>query len=119
MQHDHDNALRELQSLLSKGISLHELQTSVQSTNNTMVAINKELGSQPPHLFGRRHDVGQWLYKYSKEHTRNNYSPSSALMDAVEKYMGGDSVIHRQSYRFGNYEIMVNCHISLSYLNLF
>ncbi|KAA8528379.1 hypothetical protein F0562_035734 [Nyssa sinensis] len=105
---DFDDALRELQSLLSKGISLDELQSSSQTARTNMMAIKREQSSsQTPYSYSRRHDVGQWLQKCSKGHAKDTTLPLTALMDNMEKYMGGDNVILQQSHHVGNYDIVV------------
>lgn len=117
MQQNYDDALRELQNLLSKGISLNELQGGFCTASNAMVVSNKEKqGSQTPHSFHRRHNVGKWLHKYSKEDAKKSTSTLSALIDVVEKSMGRDSVILRQNYHVGNFEIMVGCYAFFSFL---
>lgn len=109
MQQDHDVALRELQSLSAKGISLDELQNSRQIAGTNRPALSREhLSSQKPYSCRRRHDIEQWTNKYTKGHMKNTNLPSSALLDRVEKSIGGDDVILQQTYNVGSYEIVVS-----------
>ncbi|XP_058221944.1 alpha-glucan water dikinase 2 isoform X3 [Rhododendron vialii] len=105
---DHDVALRELQSLSVKGISLDELQNSRQIAGTNRPALSREhLSSQKPYSCRRRHDIEQWTNKYTKGHMKNTNLPSSALLDRVEKSIGGDDVILQQTYNVGSYEMVV------------
>ncbi|KAG5541915.1 hypothetical protein RHGRI_021667 [Rhododendron griersonianum] len=105
---DHDVALRELQNLSAKGISLDELQNSRQISGTNRPALSREhLSSQKPYSCRRRHDFKQWTNKYTKGHIKNTNLPSSALLDRVEKSIGGDDVILQQTYNVGSYEIVV------------
>lgn len=109
MQQDHDVALRELQSLSVKGISLDELQNSRQIAGTNRPALSREhLSSQKPYSCRRRHDIEQWTNKYTKGNTKKTNLPSSALLDCVEKSIGGDDVILQQTYNVGSYEIVVS-----------
>ncbi|WOH14790.1 hypothetical protein DCAR_0934313 [Daucus carota subsp. sativus] len=122
---NYDDALREIQSMLLKGVSLNELQGSSRAATNTVVALKKEEQStqrsgsntivvvkkeEPPiqtsYSLRRRHDVQKWLHKYPKEEGKSPMI-SSSLMDVVESSVGGENVILRQSYHVGNYEIVV------------
>lgn len=108
MQKDYDDALRELQSQLSKGLSLNELQSSYLTAGaSTRFTTNdrEEFRSCIPYSCRRRHNVEQWLQKHSEGHVRVQ---SSALLDLIEKSMGGDIVVSWQSYHVGNYEIAVS-----------
>lgn len=108
MQKDYDDALRELQSQLSKGLSLNEQQSSYLTAGaNPRFTTNdrEEFRSRIPYPYRRRHNVEQWLQKHSEGHVRVR---SSALLDLIEKSMGGDIVVSRQSYQVGNYEIAVS-----------
>ncbi|KAJ9187005.1 hypothetical protein P3X46_002505 [Hevea brasiliensis] len=104
---DYDDAVRELQSQLAKGISLNELQSSCMSTSTKTLTDNRGHSrcALPP-SYRRRHDVDQWLHKHSVGHAKSTNMPFSALMDLVERTNGGDKVISRQSYHVGNYEIV-------------
>ena len=125
-QQNYDDALREIQSMLLKGVSLNELQGSSRAATNTVVALKKEEQStqrsgsntivvvkkeEPPiqtsYSLRRRHDVQKWLHKYPKEEGKSPMI-SSSLMDVVESSVGGENVILRQSYHVGNYEIVVS-----------
>jgi alpha-glucan,water dikinase len=106
MQKDSDDALRELQSQLSKGLSLNELQSSYLTASTRFTTNDREeFRSRIPYSYRRRHNVEQWLQKHSEGHTR---VLSSALLDLVEKTMGGDIVVSRKSYHVGNHEIAVS-----------
>ncbi|KAF2323959.1 hypothetical protein GH714_004747 [Hevea brasiliensis] len=105
---DYDDAVRELQSQLAKGISLNELQSSCMSTSTKTLTDNRgQSRCALPPSYRRRHDVDQWLHKHSVGHAKSTNMPFSALMDLVERTNGGDKVISRQSYHVGNYEIVV------------
>ncbi|KAK3231095.1 hypothetical protein Dsin_002976 [Dipteronia sinensis] len=107
-QQDYNDALRELQSQLSNGISLKELQSSHITTSTTSVPNNREkLQYGVPSFHCRRHDVQKWLQKRSKAQSKCTTLPSSTLVDLVENFVGGDNVISRQSYLIGNHEIVV------------
>lgn len=109
VQQDYNDALRELQSQLSNGISLKELQSSHITTNTTSVPNNREkLHYGVPSFHCRRHDVQKWLQKRSKAHSKCTTLPSSTLVDLVENFVGGDNVISWQSYHIGNHEIVVS-----------
>ncbi|KAF7137206.1 hypothetical protein RHSIM_Rhsim07G0213400 [Rhododendron simsii] len=109
---DHDVALRELQSLSVKGISLYELQNSRQIAGTNRPALSRgHLSSQKPYSCRSRQDIEQWTNKYTKGNTKNTNLPSSALLDRVEKSIGGDDVILQQTYNVGSYEIVVSLKI--------
>lgn len=111
MQQDYDDALKELQSQLARGISLNELQshsgfTSPVTKTQSDVRDGSRLGTLPS--FRRRHDVDTWLQKHSVGPDKDIYVPSSPFMDLVEKNAGGNDVISRHNYRVGNCEIVVS-----------
>lgn len=129
-QKNYDDALREIQSMLSKGVSLNELQAgsshgatknvvvvkkevqSIQTTgiraasNNIVVVKTEDQPIQASYFLRRRHDVQKWLHKYSEEEGKKP-TTSFSLVDVVENSVGGENVILRQSYHVWNYEIMV------------
>ncbi|CAI0405840.1 unnamed protein product [Linum tenue] len=106
---DYDDALRELQFQLSRGLALDELRGNSNTEVSRTPTLTRDLSKDQmvKYLYRRRHDVGQWLHKpmgRSKSFNRQ----VSALMDLVEKrYGGGDDVVSRQSYYAGNCEIVV------------
>ncbi|KAJ7965879.1 Alpha-glucan water dikinase 2 [Quillaja saponaria] len=105
---DYDNALRELQDQLSKGISLNELQTSHLTARTKSVIENREQArTSTPFSYQRRHNVEEWLQKNSEGHARRTNLPSSALMDLLEKSVGRVDVTSKQSYHLRNYDIVV------------
>lgn len=120
MQQDYEDALRELQNQLSRGISLDELQSSLLGATNTRDANNKErkpadIRERPtfvnsPFSFShhKRHDVGRWLVKRTEGQQNGAWLPSSSLLNLVEKTMGGNDVTFRQAFHVGNNEIVVN-----------
>lgn len=103
MQEDYDNALMERQRHLSNGMSLNELQSSLYSSNGTVAKNKGQLESRMQHSYKRRHNVEQWLHRPKA----TTCVTSSALMDLVEKSMGGGDVVLRQTYRAGNCEVVV------------
>lgn len=103
MQEDYDNALTELQRHLSNGMSLNELQSSLYSGNGTVAENKEQLKSRMQHSYKRRRNVEQWLHRQKA----STCVTSSALMDLVEKSMGGGDVVLRQTYRVGNCEVVV------------
>ncbi|KAJ7965880.1 Alpha-glucan water dikinase 2 [Quillaja saponaria] len=105
---DYDNALRELQDQLSKGISLNELQTSHLTARTKSVIENREQArTSTPFSYQRRHNVEEWLQKNSEGHARRTNLPSSALMDLLEKSVGRVDVTSKQSYHLRNYDIVL------------
>ena len=108
MQEDYDNALRENQRQLSNGMSLNELQGSLSYSNRTMADNKEKLTSRMPHSYKRRHNVEQWLQKHVRALKTSTCMTSSALMDLVEKSMGGGDVVLRQTYRIGNCEVVIS-----------
>ncbi|KAK2659966.1 hypothetical protein Ddye_006499 [Dipteronia dyeriana] len=107
-QQGYNDALRELQSQLSNGISVKELQSSHIPTSTTSVPYNRDkLQYGVPSFHCRRHDVQKWLQKLCKAHSKRTTLPSSTLVDLVENFVGGDNVISQQSYHIGNHEIVV------------
>ncbi|KAF8404738.1 hypothetical protein HHK36_009627 [Tetracentron sinense] len=111
MKQDYEDALRELQSQLSKGISLDELQNTSQAASAKKTADNKKrhilVNSPTSSIYHRRLDVSQWLHKPFKGHAKGSGLRESALLDLVEKSMGGDNVILRQNFHVGDHEIAV------------
>ncbi|KAF9608229.1 hypothetical protein IFM89_008184 [Coptis chinensis] len=110
-QKNYELALQELQSQLSRGISLNELQNSFLPAKTKKVADSKEpsavVDSVTSSTYHRRHDVGQWLHKRSQGQAQIPCSVSSGLINVVEKAIGGESVVSRQSFQVGNHEIVV------------
>lgn len=106
IQKDYEDALIEIQNQLSKGISLNDLCSSFPTSSTKRVADNRE---QPrsAYSFKRKHNVEQWLQKHIAGPAKNTVT-SSALMNLVDKYMGGDDVVSRKSYHAGNYEVVVS-----------
>ncbi|CAN0838714.1 Alpha-glucan water dikinase 2 [Linum grandiflorum] len=96
---NYDDALRELQNQLSRGLSLDELR------NIPSHSIQQESKDQTisHYQYQKRHDVGQWLHKP----LARNKTTNSALMDLVEKSYGADNVVSRQSYSLGNCQVVV------------
>lgn len=120
MQQDYEDALRELQNQLSRGISLDVLRSSLLGATNTRNADNKERipadNKERPTLVNslfsfahhQRRDVGRWLIKCSEGQHKGASFPSSSLLNLVEKTMGGNDVTFRQTFHVGNNEIVVN-----------
>ncbi|XXG55807.1 hypothetical protein AAC387_Pa03g3394 [Persea americana] len=116
---DYEDALRELQNQLSRGISLDELQSSLLGATNTRNANNKErepadikerptfVNSSFSFSHHKRHDVGRWLVKRSEGQQNGASFPSSSLLNLVEKTMGGNDVTFRQAFHVGNNEIVI------------
>lgn len=73
-----------------------------------MVDNGEKLRSGMPYSYKRKHNVEQWLQKHSTAPAKNANMPNSALMDLVEKSMGGDNVVSRITYQIGNYDIVVS-----------
>lgn len=73
-----------------------------------MVDNREQLRSGMSYPYKRKHNVEQWLQKHSTGSAKNASMPNSALMDLVDKSMGGDDVVSRISYHVGNYEIVVS-----------
>ncbi|KAL6297180.1 hypothetical protein ACE6H2_005322 [Prunus campanulata] len=105
---DYEDALTDLQSQMSKGISLNELQCSFSNSSSKRMVDNREqLRSGMSYSYKRKHNVEQWLQKHSTGSAKNASMPNSALMELVDKSMGGDDVVSWISYHVGNYEIVV------------
>ncbi|XP_077218318.1 phosphoglucan, water dikinase isoform X2 [Tasmannia lanceolata] len=108
---EYEAALSELNSQLSKGISLDELRRNLLVESNKRTADNKErptvVNSPSASSYHKRQDVSQWLNKRSKGGTKGTNFPSSALLNRIEKSAGGDDVILRQTFRLGSSEIVV------------
>ncbi|CAN6584231.1 unnamed protein product [Malus baccata var. baccata] len=105
---DYKDTLIGLQSQISKGISFNELQHSFSTSNpRRMVDNGEKLRSGMSYSYKRKHNVEQWLHKHSTAPAKNASMPNSALMDLVEKSMGGDNVVSRITYQIGNYDIVV------------
>ncbi|KAB1200279.1 Alpha-glucan water dikinase 2 [Morella rubra] len=105
---DYDEALRELQIQLLKGVSLNELQKIyLTASTRSMPNDREEVMSHLPHSNQRRLNVEHWLQKHSEGHAKSTRVLSSALLDLVERSMGGDNVVSCQSYHIGNDEIVV------------
>lgn len=103
-------ALRELQSQLSKGISLSELQSSFLSSGTRATANKTEVfivDTTTSPAYHKRHDVGQWLQQRSQGQAKTPNSLSSGLVDLVDKSIGGGDVAFQQIFRAGNHEIAV------------
>ncbi|KAJ0085761.1 hypothetical protein Patl1_08693 [Pistacia atlantica] len=107
MQQDFNDALRELQCQLLKGISFNELQSSCMTTCTKTVSDSREqFRYEVPPSSCRRLDVEKWLQKHSDGHAKSS-TKSSTFADLVEKSVGGDNVISQENYLCGNYEIVV------------
>ncbi|KAJ4963695.1 hypothetical protein NE237_023634 [Protea cynaroides] len=108
---DYEDALRELQRELSKGISLDELRNGIQGTSTKRISDDRAqselLNSPTASINLRKRDVGQWLHMYSEIQIKGTHLPVSVLLDLVEKYKGGDNVILRQIFHVGDNEIVV------------
>lgn len=109
MQQDYDEALRELQIQLLKGVSLNELRKIyLTASTRSMPNDREEVMSHLPHSNQRRLNVEHWLQKHSEGHAKSTRVLSSALLDLVERSMGGDNVVSCQSYHIVNDEIVVS-----------
>lgn len=109
MQQDFNDALRELQCQLLKGISLNELQSSCMTTSTKTVSDSGEqFRYEVPPSSCRRLDVEKLLQKHSEGHAKSSTIPSSTFVDLVEKSVGGDNVISLENYLCGNCEIVVS-----------
>ncbi|GLT60579.1 hypothetical protein SLA2020_333400 [Shorea laevis] len=105
---DYNDALRQLQNQLEKGVSLSELENIYMKENTKSMTQDRGLAtatSGAPSSYRRRHDVLKWLQKHSEG--KNTGLSSSTLMNLVEKSMGGNNVVSWQSYPIGNYEVVV------------
>lgn len=103
---DYNDALRELQNQLARGVSLHELENSYIDANaKSATQAMEPASSGTPSSYRRRHDVLKWLQMHSEEKITG--LSSSTLMSLVEKSMGMINVVSRKSYSVGNHEIVV------------
>ncbi|XP_065880881.1 alpha-glucan water dikinase 2 isoform X2 [Euphorbia lathyris] len=103
---DYDDAVRELQSQLKK-VSLNQSQSSCcKSATSKPLSDNRVHPGFVSSAYCRRHNVDQWLHKDSGHGKRMNM-PVSALIDLVERTIGGDKAVRKQSHKVGKYEIVV------------
>ncbi|XP_027354124.1 alpha-glucan water dikinase 2 isoform X2 [Abrus precatorius] len=103
---DYDDALRELQNHLSKGITLNESWNSHATGGIKPVSNNRDqLRSGMRYSYHRKYNVEDWLQKHS-EGDKGTVS-TSALINLVEKFIGGTNVMSRKIYHVHNYEIVV------------
>ncbi|EOA18356.1 hypothetical protein CARUB_v10006877mg [Capsella rubella] len=104
-QIDYDNAIRELQSELARGISLDDLHA------NSTVPVEKEVNSEPHQtmnqLYHRKHDVQKWLQKYAEPININGSVHSSVLAELSKRSIGEENVVSQKIFHVRNYEIMV------------
>lgn len=115
---DYEDAMKELQTQLSRGIKLEELKSSLLGASNVRTADNKErhpvdnnkrstLVNMPSSFtHKKRNDVDQWLTKHYEDQCKGPSSHSSSLLDLAEKSIGGADVILRQTFHVGNNEIV-------------
>lgn len=116
-QIDYDNAVRELQTELARGISLDDLQA------NSTVPVEKEVTSEPHQTmnnqsYRRKHDVQKWLQKYAEPINRNGSVKSSTLVELSKRSVGQENVISQKSFHVRNYEITV-CNTISSYSHFY
>ncbi|ESQ54882.1 hypothetical protein EUTSA_v10024230mg [Eutrema salsugineum] len=107
-QIDYDNAIRELQAELARGMSLDELQA------NSTLRVEKEVTSEPnqtmklhPPSHRRKHDVQKWLQKYAEPTTKTGSVKSSALVNLLKRSVGQENIVSERSFHIRNYEIAV------------
>lgn len=104
---DYEDALIEVQNQIAKGISLNELHSSFSTSSTKRVVDNREqLKSGMTYSYKWKHNVDQWLQNHTTGPAKTTMT-NSALMDLVDKSMGGDDVVSRRSYHVGNYEVVV------------
>lgn len=90
---------------------MNELQSSYMNARTKIKAQGDVQPSRPvtPSSYLRRHDVEKWLQRQSKGPNETKAGQSSlALMDLVEKSVGGNNVVSKQNYIVGIYEIVVS-----------
>lgn len=108
IQQDYEDALIEVQNQIAKGISLNELHSSFSTSSTKRVVDNREqLKSGMTYSYKWKHNVDQWLQNHTTGPAKTTMT-NSALMDLVDKSMGGDDVVSRRSYHVGNYEVVVS-----------
>ncbi|XP_010439039.1 PREDICTED: alpha-glucan water dikinase 2-like [Camelina sativa] len=104
-QIDYDNAIRELQAELARGISLDDLHA------NSTVPVEKEVTSEPNQSmnqsYRRKHDVQKWLQKYAEPINRNGSVQSSVLVELSKRSIGLENVVSQKIFHVRNYEITV------------
>lgn len=109
MQQHYDDAVRELQNQLSKGITLNESQNSYPTGGIKPVNDNNDqLRSGMLYPYQRRYNVEKWLQKHSEEHAKRTYLSTTALINLIENCIGGTDIMSRQIYNVHNYEIVVS-----------
>nr|VDC75014.1 unnamed protein product [Brassica rapa] len=107
-QMDYENAIRELQADLARGISIDDLQA------NSSIPVEKAVISEPKQTMNlhqpshrRKHDVQKWLQKYAEPITKNASVNSSAVAELLKKSVGQENVVSQKSFHIRNYEIAV------------
>lgn len=105
LQIDYDNAIRELQAELARGISLDDLQAN--STLTVEKAVTRGPNQTINQSYRQKHDVQKWLQKYAEPITRNGSAQSSALADLIKRSVGQENVVSQRSFHVRNYEIVV------------
>ncbi|XP_010254601.1 PREDICTED: alpha-glucan water dikinase 2 isoform X2 [Nelumbo nucifera] len=109
-EQDYEDALRELQSQSSKGLSLDELRRSLEGASTKRITQGKELAvfnSSTSSTHPRGHDIDKWLQKSYEGHTKGTSLLASPLFNLVEKSIGGDNWIMQQTFHVGNHDILV------------
>ncbi|OIW14562.1 hypothetical protein TanjilG_14948 [Lupinus angustifolius] len=105
----YEDALRELQNQLSKGLALNELRNSYPTEGVKPVTDNNDQlrSSMLYSSYQRRYNVEEWLQKHSEEHAKRTNLSTTALINLIENTIGGKDVIPRQMFNVNNYEIVV------------
>ncbi|KAL6012657.1 hypothetical protein ACLOJK_003146 [Asimina triloba] len=107
---DYEDALKELQSQLSRGMSLDKLQSNLfgpKIIRDIPIEGPTVDQQQSSFIYNKRHDVSQWLTKRTEWHKEGTNLNSTALLGLVEKSMIGDDVIMRRTFHTGKNDVVV------------
>ncbi|XP_031495400.1 alpha-glucan water dikinase 2 [Nymphaea colorata] len=106
---DYNYAMRELQDQLAKGISISELQNSLQAKSNEKADYKKTDGLLNSPSF-RRHDVSEWLNKCPESHEKATKLSPPTMLNLIEKSIGhldGGVEVLRHKLNDSNTELTV------------
>ncbi|KAF3776216.1 Alpha-glucan water dikinase 2 [Nymphaea thermarum] len=107
---DYNYAMRELQDQLAKGISISELQNSLQAKSNEKADYRKTDGLLNSPSF-RRHDVSECLNKYPESHEKATKLSPPTMLNLIEKSIGhldGGVEVLRHKLNDSNTELTVS-----------
>ncbi|KAF7817051.1 alpha-glucan water dikinase 2 isoform X1 [Senna tora] len=102
------NTLKELVSRLAKGTSLNVSQSSYLTGSMKPVNGDRDpVKSVITYSYKGRYNVEEWLQKQSDGYPQRSNESTSALVDLIERFMGGTDILSWQRYCVHNHEILV------------